>query len=361
MSAEVITAGSVRAPHAQSTATRGKAAPRLARADGHRAPAGRAPRAVPADTPREVEADAPGAAKREALGTASAQPRRPRAATRDDTGRSDVLIYMLMAVLIAAAWQISRLQWIKANDNISYWIAVTGGSMMLILFSYPLRKYVRFMQGLGKVKWWFWFHLSLGIAGPWLILVHSTFRVGSLNAGVALYSMCIVVASGVVGRFIYVRVHRGLDGQRMSLDELRKRARLVETDARSRLHFAPKVEAALLAFEERELHAEPNWPTHLRQVTLLPVMQRITYLRCMLEVRRTLRSLASEQEWRDSDLVRRDKKSRKLVWRYLDAVVRVAQYTAYERVFSLWHLAHLPFIYLLVISAVVHVIAVHAY
>jgi hypothetical protein len=158
-----------------------------------------------------------------------------------------------------------------------------------------------------------------------------------------------------------VRVHRGLDGQRMSLAELRKRARLVETDARSRLHFAPKVEAALLAFEERELRAEPNWPTHLRQVTLLPVMQRIAYLRCMLEIRRTLRSLASEQEWRDSDLVRRDKKSRKLVWRYLDAVVRVAQYTAYERVFSLWHLAHLPFIYLLVISAVVHVIAVHAY
>jgi hypothetical protein len=43
------------------------------------------------------------------------------------------------------------------------------------------------------------------------------------------------------------------------------------------------------------------------------------------------------------------------------AVVRVAQYTAYERVFALWHVAHLPFVYLLVISAVVHVVAVHAY
>jgi hypothetical protein len=42
-------------------------------------------------------------------------------------------------------------------------------------------------------------------------------------------------------------------------------------------------------------------------------------------------------------------------------VVRVAQYNAYERVFALWHVAHLPFVYLLVISAVVHVIAVHAY
>ena len=42
-------------------------------------------------------------------------------------------------------------------------------------------------------------------------------------------------------------------------------------------------------------------------------------------------------------------------------MVRVAQYTAYERVFALWHMAHLPFVYLLVISAIVHVIAVHAY
>ena len=35
--------------------------------------------------------------------------------------------------------------------------------------------------------------------------------------------------------------------------------------------------------------------------------------------------------------------------------------TAFERVFALWHVAHLPFVYLLVISAVVHVVAVHAY
>jgi hypothetical protein len=45
----------------------------------------------------------------------------------------------------------------------------------------------------------------------------------------------------------------------------------------------------------------------------------------------------------------------------LQAVVRVAQYTAYERLFSLWHVAHLPFVFLLLLSAVVHVVAVHAY
>jgi hypothetical protein len=116
------------------------------------------------------------------------------------------------------------------------------------------------------------------------ILLHSQFRVASLNAGVALYSMGIVVASGVIGRFIYVRVHRGLFGERTSLRELRERAGLVEDNARSRLRFCPTVEQRLLDFEEHELRAEPGWATHLRQVTVLPLQQWITYVRCVREL-----------------------------------------------------------------------------
>lgn len=284
-----------------------------------------------------------------------------RGSQKDHPGRADLLLYLLLAALIAAAWQVSHMGLFKSNDDVSYWIAVTGGSMMLMLFSYPLRKYVRFMQGLGKVRWWFWLHLCFGIAGPWLILVHSGFHSASLNAGVALYSMVIVVCSGVVGLFIYTRVHRGLHGERTSLRELSQRAGFVESNARSRLHFAPQVEKRLLAFEQHELRAEPGWATHLRQVTLLPVQQRITHVRCVMELRRPLRELAAKDHWSPSDLQRRKRHAHRLVDRYLNAVVRVAQYTAFERVFSLWHMAHLPFIYLLVISAIVHVIAVHAY
>jgi hypothetical protein len=285
----------------------------------------------------------------------------PRKAAASAPARGDLLLYLLLIGLVAAAWQISELKLFKPNDDIGYWLGVVGGSMMLALFTYPMRKYLRFMQSWGKVKGWFWFHLCLGLFGPWLILVHSQFRVGSLNAGVALYSMCVVVASGVVGRFIYVRIHRGLDGERTSLRELRERAGLVEDNARSRLHFCPAVEQRLMAFEQRELHAQPAWATHLRQATVLPLQQWITYLSCVRELRKPLHELAGQHGWSAADLRRRKRRARRLVDQYLHAVVRVAQYGAYERVFALWHLAHLPFIYLLVISAVVHVIAVHAY
>lgn len=275
--------------------------------------------------------------------------------------RGDLALYLMLATLVGVAWQISRSGMLKPNSDASYWIAVAGGSMMLLLFSYPLRKYVRFMRGLGRVKWWFWLHLFLGIAGPWLILVHSSFHIGSLNAGVAIVSMGIVVASGVIGRFIYVRIHRGLHGEQSSLHELRIRAGMVESNARSRLHFLPTVEARLLAFEQCDALVKPSLLTHLRRIAVLPIQQRLTYLRCVADAHRRLRELAAAQDWSADDLRRRERNARRLAGRYLNAVVRVAQYSAYERLFALWHMAHLPFVYLLIVSAIVHVIAVHAY
>lgn len=274
---------------------------------------------------------------------------------------TDVWLYALLTGLTLGAWFISRQGYFTAGDDVGYWIGVAGGVMMLALFSYPLRKYFRFMHRLGKVKWWFMVHMALGIGGPLLILVHSTFRVGSINAGVALYSMVIVALSGVVGRFIYVRVNRGLHGEQTTLRELQARAGFDQSETRSRLHFAPEVEARLLAFEERELNARPGWLTFLRQVAVLPWRQWLVYRSCVAGLREPLRRIAEQREWGAAELAKRDRQARKLVRRYLNNVVRVAQFTAYERLFALWHVAHVPFVYILVISAVVHVFAVHAY
>ena len=46
---------------------------------------------------------------------------------------------------------------------------------------------------------------------------------------------------------------------------------------------------------------------------------------------------------------------------YLDAVIDVARFNAYERLFSLWHILHVPFVFMLIISGIAHVIAVHMY
>ena len=273
----------------------------------------------------------------------------------------DVMVYLAIAALLVAAWQFSRMSFFQAGDDVGYWLGVTGGVMMVLLFSYPMRKHFSFSRNWGRVKWWFVAHMFLGVGGPLLILVHSTFRVGSLNAAVALYSMVAVAVSGVIGRFIFARVNRGLHGEKAGLRDLQTRAGMEEADARSRLSFAPAVETRLIAFEQKELKASVGWLTYTRQVFWLPLQQWLTYRACVSDLRCTLQNLATSEQWSQVDLIKREKYASALVWQYLHAVTRVAQFTAYSRLFSLWHVAHIPFVYLLVISAVVHVVAVHAY
>lgn len=273
----------------------------------------------------------------------------------------DVLVYLAIAALLLAVWRISRMGLFQAGDRNGYWIGLAGGLMVVLLFSYPLRKHFRFTRKWGKMKWWFLLHMVLGIGGPLLILLHSTFQVRSLNGAVALYSMLTVALSGVVGRFIYARVNRGLHGEKANLSELQARAGLEEEEARSRLAFAPEVARLLMAFEQFELTARSSWLTHTRQVFWLPLQQWLAYRQCVTALHLPLQTLAKGQGWSPTEVGRQQVLYRRLVHQYLNAVTRVAQFTAYERLFSLWHIAHLPFVYLMVICAAVHVVAVHAY
>ncbi len=293
-------------------------------------------------------------------GVATPLPERRKRRRREAISR-DVALLLGVALLVGSAWALTRLGLFEPGDDVGYWIGVAGGSMMLVLLLYPLRKYARFMRSVGHVKWWFWGHMTLGIVGPWLVLVHSTFHLGSLNAAVALWSMVVVVLSGLVGRFIYVRVHRDLNGEVSSLKALQGSAGLIGSEARSWLSFAPQVEQRLVAFEQGALRPGADALSIARQVTLLPWRQLATKWACRRELHSVLTRMARDGGWSPATLARRQRQSRRFVDRYLGAVMRVAQYTAYERLFALWHVVHMPFIFLLVISAVVHVVAVHAY
>jgi hypothetical protein len=274
---------------------------------------------------------------------------------------SDAFLYAVLAALVVAAWQFSRLEYFTSGDDIGYWIGVAGATMMLLLFSYPLRKYLRFTHRWGKVKWWFVAHMTLGIGGPLLILVHSTFRLRSINATVALVSMLIVAISGVAGRFLYLRIHRDLQGKRSDLAELQQRAGFAEGQIRSRFRFAPKAAERLLKFEVDALAGGRGWGSTLRRVLILPLRKQWVYRACVRDLSEQLRLIAREQNWSRVQALRRRRQALQLTREYLRCVVHVAQFTAYERLFALWHVLHVPFVYLLVITACFHIFAVHAY
>ena len=56
-----------------------------------------------------------------------------------------------------------------------------------------------------------------------------------------------------------------------------------------------------------------------------------------------------------------EKATRLYIKTHLLHVRRVAEFNAYDKLFALWHKVHLPFFVILLISVIVHVLAVHLY
>lgn len=254
--------------------------------------------------------------------------------------------------VVAAAWAVVKIAGLQATSDLGYALGIAGGVAMLLLFAYPLRKRVRALQQWGPAKPWFVLHMVLGIAGPVLILLHSGFRIGSLNAGVALWSMLIVAGSGVVGRFLYLLTHRGLNGEHEELGRLLQSLGVAEVHGESVWHDTPAVTTPLHRFvaEARDLAARPGQDLagHFKAFVLLPWRRRVE----LRVVRRALRVLARRGD--------RTHSLAAIAQAYAGAL-RVAQFGRATRLFELWHVLHIPFVYLMVICAVVHIVAVHVY
>ena len=78
-------------------------------------------------------------------------------------------------------------------------------------------------------------------------------------------------------------------------------------------------------------------------------------------VRRALKAAARQSP----TLAAHRKRLRRAAMGYIDtrliATRRVAEFEAYERLFAVWHLLHVPLLFMLVLTAIAHVIAVHMY
>jgi acyl-CoA reductase-like NAD-dependent aldehyde dehydrogenase len=74
---------------------------------------------------------------------------------------------------------------------------------------------------------------------------------------------------------------------------------------------------------------------------------------------RSLQETALDQP--EAILTQSRQEARDQVKSYIDVVRTTAEFAEWERLFSLWHVIHIPFVYLLVLCGVIHVFAVHMY
>jgi hypothetical protein len=252
-------------------------------------------------------------------------------------------------------------RYITPNRGVGYWLGIVGGSMMLLLLVYSARKRISWLRWLGNIGTWFEFHMFLGVVGPLLVLFHSNFHLGAANSNVALFSMLLVAGSGVVGRYIYTRSHAHLNGHEDTLEELKAAGDRLRSQTNS-IALLPGLMEAVERIEKRLI--EPPQGVMPRVLHLLSGAIRIARARQLArrEINTAVaKAVALEPRVMSMHTARVAQAARAYAYRRLDAGRRKAELQTYERLFSLWHVLHIPLFFMLVIAGIAHVIAINIY
>jgi hypothetical protein len=124
------------------------------------------------------------------------------------------LWYTLIAVVVVTAlYALAYLQagrFPAASGLVGHGIGIVGFILMLMTETlYSLRKRSTDARW-GRMSDWLTFHMVTGLVGPYMVLLHTTMKFNGV-AGVALLLTVVVVASGLVGRYLYTAIPRVVD------------------------------------------------------------------------------------------------------------------------------------------------------
>lgn len=220
-------------------------------------------------------------------------------------------------------------------------LGVVGATMITVgVVGYAARKRLRVLAHLGALKHWLQVHIFLCTLGPFLVLLHTTFKFGGL-VSIAFWSMAIVVASGVFGRYVYVRIPKTLNGRFLDLDAVSDRVRTLteEIAVRTGLEVA-ELEAATPA------GGAP--PRGLLRALVYAAGEDVAQRRQSWRMRRLLREHAVPQELQgpilDLAVERRKLRQQTLLLH------------PFQRLFRYWHVIHLPLAGVMFLILGIHVL-----
>lgn len=229
-------------------------------------------------------------------------------------------------------------QLLRPAGRVGHLFGVFGFVMMLVPVAYAVRKKVKRLREFGSMKTWLEVHIFCGIVGPVFVTFHTSFKFGGLIS-VAYWSMVAVVLSGFIGRYLFMQIPRSLRGLELTQTDLDRR-----TSELAQWLSAAMVSERLLhaidAFEERVVPVGPvSYGSLFRGDRLL--RREASALRAAAEaidgapaVHDDVIAIATERA-----LLRR----------------RMASLHKTRRLFELWHVFHMPLVYIMFAIVVAHV------
>jgi len=262
-----------------------------------------------------------------------------------------VALLTMVGVTALYLWMVTRSGVAPAASNlVGHGLGILGSVLMLATETlYSLRKRSRLARW-GRLSSWLRFHIFTGLVGPYLVLLHTSWRFHGL-AGVVTALMVVVVLSGIVGRYIYTAVPRTADGAEVEAPLLERQMAEIEA-ALQRLSAGGTASAEpsssrLAAALGAPLAAVGDTPQPGAGLVLgRAVLEWQDRLRFWRQERRLEPAARAHVKELDRLLVRRRAVER-----------QVASLAAARRTLATWHAVHIPIGMALFAAAAVHIVA----
>ncbi len=226
---------------------------------------------------------------------------------------------------------------------VGHGFGIVGTFLIVVgVTGYMARKRLAFLAHAGSLKHWLEVHIFLCTLGPFLVLLHTTFKFGGL-VSIAFWSMTIVVVSGVFGRYVYARIPKTVNGRFLALDAVRERL--------SDLSAAIAARTSLPVAELEDVLAPATgvpWTRSLAAALATAVRDDFRQRRHARGVRRYLhaRRVPRELQGPVLRLVREQNRLRQ----------RAVLLQPFQRMFRYWHVVHLPLAMVMFLVLSVHVV-----
>ena len=245
---------------------------------------------------------------------------------------------------------------LRPSGVIGIKLGILGVMMFLIIFLYPLRKRWPWLMRKGVSKHWLDYHVVLGVAAPFVIAFHSSFKFRGF-AGLAFWIMFAVSLSGIIGRYLYAQIPHTLSTAELTRKELQERQQ----------QLSDKLQSQKL-ITQADLQALRRMPSaekveQLSMVTALGYMFALDFARTMGIAKLRRRSLGAGEILATLGGLRTSgncELERAISAARDEAALakRVLFLSRSQQVFHLWHVVHKPFSWSFAILALIHIIVV---
>jgi hypothetical protein len=246
--------------------------------------------------------------------------------------------YAYYAISLEERFYHPQHDWFKPSGAYGHGLGIVG--TLMILFGvgiYIARKRYNFLMKLLRLKYLLEFHIFLCTLGPILILFHTAFKFGGI-VSVAFWSMVAVVASGVIGRFVYIQIPRTIEGRELTLNEVKGMKSGLTDKLKSSIGMDESIRSLLLAFTSG----------HDTTGNTSFIAQYFENRKAIGAIRRTMKKKKVHRNQRASVI--------RLLKEEISLAYKIRRLQTMQKLFKYWHVAHLPFALIMLIVLIIHVV-----